>query len=214
MKYNHHSTFNELNLPIYAVDLEMVKLIDGSLAMAQVCIVNADADVLLNVTVRPQKRVVDYVHFITGLTPDKLRRGVELETARALVRQQLERAKVVVFHDPTNDIKALGFTPKASIYDTSKCRVLMELAFVKRQPNERVGLKVLAKNLLGEEMHARGQPHCPVEDAKVTMYLFRLGHPQFFTHYCKVHHFAACLCNVHVLTPRCQFYTPTPLPLA
>ena len=58
-----------MDSPIYAVDLEMIQLIDGSTTMARAVVVDEQCSVVLNLTVRPTENTCEKLCSLDHRTP-------------------------------------------------------------------------------------------------------------------------------------------------
>lgn len=156
---------------VFACDVECVQGLGGRSLLAKCVIINYTMDIVLNVTLKPNERVQNYVTWITGIRRGDLDNGVEYNAGLDVIRRTLALADICVFHDPTNDLKVIGYQP-ARVIDTSMNTTLNEKAGLVRRYGERTGLKKLAKAIWNIEM--QDGTHCPVEDAMATMRLYQL----------------------------------------
>ncbi|KAI1487706.1 ribonuclease H-like domain-containing protein [Biscogniauxia mediterranea] len=163
-----------------ALDCEMVGLEpDGRAdALARVSLVDFHGAQVYDSYVRPRAEagevVRDYRTAITGITADTLRRGgrdfgaVQAEVAALL------HGRVLVGHDLRHDLAALRLRhPPEMTRDTVRHPGFRRYSAHGRSP----ALRVLARELLGLDIHAAA--HSSVEDARVTMLLFRHRKPDF-----------------------------------
>ncbi|OUC42087.1 hypothetical protein D917_10467, partial [Trichinella nativa] len=63
--------------PVFAIDCEMVKVGPDLSALSRLSIVNENYEVILDVLVKPDKQIIDYVTKYSGMTPQLLE-GVTL----------------------------------------------------------------------------------------------------------------------------------------
>ncbi|KAJ3011269.1 3'-5' exonuclease [Thoreauomyces humboldtii] len=151
-----------------AIDCEMVGVGPGGVRsmLARVSIVNFHGHTLLDTFVAPQEPITDYRTFVSGITPELLMDAPDFKAVQKQVAAALDD-RVVVGHALKNDFTALLLShPSRLVRDTSLHKPFRALA-KGRSP----ALRKLAKQLLGIEIQA-GQ-HSSVEDAKVTMLLYR-----------------------------------------
>ncbi|KAG0230462.1 3'-5' exonuclease [Actinomortierella wolfii] len=150
------------------IDCEMVGVgPDGEQsALARVSLVNFYGVTILDLFVRPLERVTDFRTAVSGITPRHLATAVEFKEAQKKVADII-KDKVLVGHAIQNDLQALLLDhPQRLIRDTSKYKPFRVYA-KGRTP----GLKKLAQEILGIKIQ-QGQ-HSSVEDARVTMLLYR-----------------------------------------
>lgn len=157
---------------ILSCDIECVQGYDGKSILAKCAIVNQRMEIVLNITVKPNRPVRNYVTWITGIRRGDLENGMENEKALMVIREILNSADICVFHDYTNDLKVLQFLPRGILVDTSTNGWLISQTGLTRKSNERVGLKLMAKALLGVDIQ-KGV-HTASIDALTTMRLYRL----------------------------------------
>ena len=152
-----------------ALDCEMVGVgpnPDRDSALARVSVVNYHGMQLYDSFVLPKEAVTDFRTAVSGITPDLLRSARTLEVVQADIVGLID-GKVLVGHAIRNDLDALMLGhPKRDIRDTSSHPGYRQLVNG-RTPS----LKMLARELLGVEI--QGGKHSSVEDARVTMMLFR-----------------------------------------
>jgi hypothetical protein len=108
---------------IVSLDCEMVGV--GELgersALARVCIINWDYDVLLDTHVKVNEPVTDYRTFVSGIRDADIQSdsAMEYRTCRNMVISIL-KGKILVGHGLENDLSALRIThPKCDIRDTA-----------------------------------------------------------------------------------------------
>ena len=152
-----------------AVDCEMVGVgptPDTDSALARVSIVNYHGHQVYDSFVKPKETVTDYRTFVSGITPQLLQSARTLEAVQADVADLLD-GKILVGHSIRNDLDVLLLGhPRRDIRDTSRYPGFRQLAGGKTP-----GLKKLAREVLGVDIQS-GE-HSSVEDARVTMLLFR-----------------------------------------
>ncbi|CAI6342127.1 unnamed protein product [Periconia digitata] len=164
-----------------AIDCEMVGTgpePDKDSALARVSAVNFHGHQIYDSYVQVKVPVTDYRTAISGIEPKHLRKDV----ARPFKEVHhdlgvLLQGRILVGHAVKNDLDALILKhDKRYIRDTSKYSKFRELAMI---PGRTPSLKILAEKLLGVEIQAGA--HSSVEDARVTMALFKLEKEGFDT---------------------------------
>ncbi|PVI03589.1 hypothetical protein DM02DRAFT_239958 [Periconia macrospinosa] len=164
-----------------ALDCEMVGTgpePDKDSALARVSAVNFHGHQIYDSYVQVKVPVTDYRTAISGIEPKHLRKDV----ARTFkeVHEDLKillQGRILVGHAVKNDLDALLLKhDKRYIRDTSKFSKFRELAMI---PGRTPSLKILAEKLLGVEIQVGA--HSSVEDARVTMALFKLEKEGFDT---------------------------------
>ena len=151
-----------------AMDCEMVGVgPQGSRSvLARVSLVNYHGHVLLDEYVKPMETVTDYRSWVSGIHPHHLRDASDFKLVQNKVFSIL-KGKIVVGHAIKHDLDVLMLDhPRTDIRDTSTY-----LPFKKYAKGRRPALKKLASALLGIDI--QGGEHSSVEDAKVTMMLFK-----------------------------------------
>ena len=137
-------------------------------------LVDYDYRVVYNSHIRPGPTTAAITNW-RGIRPRDIVGAPSLEEAREQILRLLEK-KLVVAHDIKNDLASLqihldAHIPSDNVRDTSNCEILRRLA---RVPVSlpRASLRHLALRVLGRRVQTT-RPHCPVEDATVTMELYR-----------------------------------------
>eukprot|EP01134_Creolimax_fragrantissima_P000507 CFRG0507T1 len=150
-----------------AIDCEMVGVgFNGKRsALAQVAIVNAHGQTILNEYVAIKEKVTDYRTHVSGITKEKLEGAKDFETVQKMVHDMCGD-KIIVGHSLQNDLKVLMLShSKSMIRDTAKYKPLRSFA-KGRTPS----LKLLAEKVL--EIQIQTGEHSPAEDAAATMQIF------------------------------------------
>jgi RNA exonuclease 4 len=152
-----------------AIDCEMVGVgpnPDNDSALARVSVVNFNGEQVYDSFVRPKETVTDWRTHVSGVSPKHMATARSFEEVQRDIAKILD-GRVLVGHAVQNDLDVLHLGhPKRDIRDTSKHPPYKQLAGG-WQPR----LKLLAEELLGLEI--QGAAHSSVEDARVTMMLFR-----------------------------------------
>ncbi|KAK6332410.1 3'-5' exonuclease [Orbilia brochopaga] len=158
-----------------AIDCEMVGVGPPGheqSALARVSLVNYNGHCVLDTFVRPKERVTDWRTWVSGVSPKDMAKAITLEEAQQRVHEIIE-GKILVGHAIHNDLEALFLShPKRDIRDTA-CHTPFRKLVKQKHP----GLKRLAKAVLGVEI--QGSAHSSVEDARVTMMLYRKEKKEF-----------------------------------
>ncbi len=177
-KKDVETVLKELHLPsmnpldYIAIDCEMVGVAPrNQSALAEVSLVDFNGKTIYHEYVKPNKEVIDYRTFVSGITPEILeKKGKPFWLVQqALIR--LLHNKILVGHGLQNDINAIGIAiPKEKRWDTTEIPMFM------RKPNwggplQPKKLKVLVKNFVGKNIQT-GE-HSATEDAEASMDLFK-----------------------------------------
>ncbi|EEY22224.1 RNA exonuclease [Verticillium alfalfae VaMs.102] len=122
--------------------------------------------------VRPREKVTDWRTAVSGIAPRKMRLAREFEDVQAEVAELLQD-RILIGHDVKHDLDALQLTHSIKdIRDTSKFP-----GFRQYGNGKKPALRKLAGEILKVEIQQGA--HSSVEDAKVTMALFRRHKPAF-----------------------------------
>lgn len=149
-----------------AIDCEFVGVGYTRSALARVSLVNIYGVILLDTFVKPKERVTDWRTWVSGVSPHHMRNAILFEDARKKVCDLID-GKVIVGHAIHNDLSVLGIShPNYMIRDTARFSSFKALTMGKPP-----GLKRLARELFDLNIH--GKAHSSVEDAQVTMAIFR-----------------------------------------
>lgn len=153
------------------IDCEFVGVgADDRSALARVSIVNFYGVTVMDEFVKPKERVTDWRTWVSGVSSRDMRRAISFEEAQQKVADLLKH-RILVGHAVQNDLKALSLShPRVMTRDTSRFS-----EFRKQSKTKSPALQKLASEYLKFQIHT-GQ-HSSVEDAQVTMALFRLHMP-------------------------------------
>ncbi|KAK6499757.1 3'-5' exonuclease [Arthrobotrys musiformis] len=158
-----------------AIDCEMVGVgpPDHELsALARVSLVNYNGHCVLDTFVKPKERVTDWRTWVSGVSAKDMAKAMTLEEAQKRVHEIID-GKILIGHAIHNDLEALFLShPKRDIRDTARHQPFRKIA---KQKNP--GLKRLAKEILGLDI--QGAAHSSVEDARVTMMLYKKDKKEF-----------------------------------
>lgn len=157
-----------------SVDCEMVGVGEGGYesALARVSLVDFHGRQVYDSYVKPKERVTDWRSSVSGITQRNMRFARDFEDVQTEVAAVL-KDRILIGHDVKHDLDALMLThPIMDIRDTAKFP-----GFRQYGNGKKPALARLSMEILGVEIQ-RGA-HSSVEDAKVTMALFR-KHKQAF----------------------------------
>ncbi|KAF0876105.1 RNA exonuclease 4 [Crocuta crocuta] len=152
-----------------AMDCEMVGVGpkgEESIA-ARVSIVNQYGKCVYDKCIKPTQRVTDYRTAVSGIRPENLKQGENLEVVQKEVADIL-KGRILVGHALHNDLKVLFLDhPKKKIRDTQKYK-----PFRSQVKSGRPSLKLLAERILG--LRVQEAEHCSIQDAQAAMRLYVL----------------------------------------
>lgn len=158
-----------------ALDCEMVGIgSNNESALARVCVVSWDEEVLFDTFVKVPEEITDYRTFVSGVTEEDLvsEYAIELEDCRNIVSSLIE-GKILVGHALKNDLNALKLEhPWWLTRDTAKYEPYMRYCDKTGQMKPRK-LKDLVYENIGIEIQMAGEAHCPYEDAVSALLLYK-----------------------------------------
>uniref|UniRef100_A0A1A7XHM2 RNA exonuclease 4 n=1 Tax=Iconisemion striatum TaxID=60296 RepID=A0A1A7XHM2_9TELE len=157
-----------------AIDCEMVGVgPDGEDSiLARVSIVNMFGKCIYDKFVKPTEKVTDYRTAVSGIRPEDIKDGEDMQTVQKEVANILQ-GRIVVGHAIHNDLKILFLDhPKKNIRDTQRYK-----PFKKIVKSGRPALRVLCKEILNVKVQ-QGE-HSSVQDAQATMRLYTLVKKQW-----------------------------------
>ncbi|KAM5298556.1 RNA exonuclease 4 [Ctenodactylus gundi] len=135
--------------------------------VARVSLVNQYGKCVYDKFVKPTEHVTDYRTAVSGVRPEDLRQGEELDVVRTEVAGMLQ-GRVLVGHALHNDLKVLLLDhPKKKIRDTQKYK-----PFKSQVKSPRPSLKLLSEKILG--IKVQQAEHCSIQDAQAAMRLYVL----------------------------------------
>ncbi|KAJ4940474.1 hypothetical protein JOQ06_026775 [Pogonophryne albipinna] len=152
-----------------AIDCEMVGVgPDGEESiLARASLVNQFGKCIYDKYVKPTEKVTDYRTAFSGIRPEDIIDGEDLQTVQREVAEILQ-GRIVVGHAIHNDLKILLLDhPKKKIRDTQKYK-----PFRKIVKSGRPSLKLLCREILNVKVQ-QGE-HSSVQDAQATMRLYTL----------------------------------------
>eukprot|EP01138_Halocafeteria_seosinensis_P001867 gb/GECG01001910.1/.p1 GENE.gb/GECG01001910.1/~~gb/GECG01001910.1/.p1 ORF type:complete len:320 (+),score=41.94 gb/GECG01001910.1/:1-960(+) len=153
-----------------ALDCEMVGVGTKSRsALAQVCIVNFNEEIVYLKYVQTIEGVTDYRTHVSGITPNSLKNARNFKTVQKEVADMLD-GRILIGHGLNSDFKALMLDhPRKQIRDTAKYPPLMRKTRTgKLRPRK---LKTLAKYITGQ--HIQTGEHNPAEDAIAALRIYK-----------------------------------------
>lgn len=134
--------------------------------LARVSLVNFHGHTILDSYVKPMEEVTDYRTWVSGIHPHHLKNAPDFKSVQKKVFE-LVKDRILVGHAIKHDLDVLMLDhPRNQIRDTSTYQ-----PFKKFAKGRHPGLKTLAREVLGLDIQS-GQ-HCSVEDARVTMLLYK-----------------------------------------
>lgn len=167
-KVNHGLT-KGLEIGKYvAIDCEMVGVGPGGYesALARASLVDFHGTQIYDSYVRPKERVTDWRTAVSGISIKEMRFARDFAEVQKEVADIL-KGRILIGHDVKHDLTALMLShPAKDTRDTSKHH-----SFRKLGNGRKPALRVLAQELLNVEIQTGA--HSSIEDARVTMLLFR-----------------------------------------
>lgn len=161
-----------------ALDCEMVGVGPEGLlsALARVCIVDWNHNVLYDTHVKVYEPVTDYRTFVSGIRAEDIEsdEAVDFDECRATVKQ-IMKGKILVGHALRNDLNALEIYdhPWYDIRDTAKYEPFMKRVSKECTLLRPRKLKDLALTKLKRVIQRDGEEHCPKEDAIAALDLYK-----------------------------------------
>jgi len=149
-------------------------------ALARVCIVNWNHDIILDTFVKVEEPVTDYRTFVSGVHSQDINscEALHPDKVRAKVKSIIQN-KILVGHGLKCDLQAIGLThPWYNQRDTTKFKPYMKS--VKHAGEGKIyrarKLRDLAKDKLGILIQPDGKAHSPIIDAITALDLYKLSH--------------------------------------
>lgn len=151
-----------------AIDCEMVGVGPGGheSALARVSVVDFHGRQVYDSYVKPKEKVTNWRTAVSGISQKEMRFARDFEEVQADV-DKLFNGCILVGHDLKHDLNALILShPGKDIRDTAKFP-----GFKQYGNGRKPALRMLAQRILGVEI--QDGAHSSIEDARVTMLLFR-----------------------------------------
>lgn len=161
-----------------AMDCEMVGVGSGAheSALARVSLVDFHGRQIYDSFVKPRERVTDWRTAVSGVSQKEMRFARDFEEVQKQVSDMI-KDRVLVGHDIKHDMEAMMLShPPRDIRDTAK-----HAGFRRFGNGRKPALRILARELLGVEV--QDGSHSSIEDARVTMLLFRKHKSEFDVHH-------------------------------
>jgi RNA exonuclease 4 len=158
---------------VVALDCEMVGVGPDGLdsELARVVMIDWNGTVLLDVFCKPRRPVSDFRTYVSGIRAADLEQALDFCVVQSMVCNLLQD-KILVGHALKNDLQALGIHhPWHMTRDTAKYE-----PFMKTRSDTRLWprkLKELCLQFLHRDIQTPGQPHCPYQDAKAALDLYK-----------------------------------------
>ncbi|CAD8125829.1 unnamed protein product [Paramecium sonneborni] len=161
LKLDGEGQMNRVN--IFAMDCEMVQT-ENKLELARVSIVDYNYQVVLDILVKPQNKILDYNTRYSGITEDMLSNvTVTLAEAQKMVKSILDQDSILIGHSLENDLNALQIMHHKCV-DTSVLYIT--------ESSRKLSLKNLAYKYLN--LTIQKDTHDSNEDAKIALSLAKL----------------------------------------
>ncbi|KAM6898057.1 RNA exonuclease 4 [Lycodopsis pacificus] len=157
-----------------AIDCEMVGVgpHGEDSILARVSLVNHFGKCIYDKYVKPTEKVTDYRTAVSGIRPDDIKDGENLQIVQKEVADILQ-GRIVIGHALHNDLKILLLDhPKKKIRDTQKYK-----PFKRAAKSGRPALRVLCREILNVKVQ-QGE-HSSVQDAQATMRLYTMVRKQW-----------------------------------
>jgi len=164
----------------FALDCEMVGVGDEGLesALARVCVVNWENQVVLDTFVKVKVPITDYRTYVSGVTQEDVesQNAMAYEDVRATVKNII-KGKILIGHALENDLNALKLThPYSDTRDSATYAPFMregiDQASGKMAMRPRK-LRDLAWECLDRPIQKAGVAHSPIEDAVAALDLYK-----------------------------------------
>ncbi|KAJ6443130.1 RNA exonuclease 4 [Purpureocillium lavendulum] len=157
-----------------AMDCEMVGVGPGGheSSLARVSLVDFHGRQIYDSYVKQKERVTDWRTAVSGISQKEMRFARDFDEVQREVFDII-KDRILVGHDIRHDLESLRLShPPRDIRDTAKHH-----GFKKYGHGRKPALRTLAREILAVEI--QGGPHSSIEDARVTMLLFRKHKPGF-----------------------------------
>ncbi|KAK4088245.1 RNA exonuclease 4 [Purpureocillium lilacinum] len=157
-----------------AMDCEMVGVGPGGheSSLARVSLVDFHGQQVYDSYVKQRERVTDWRTAVSGISQKEMRFARDFDEVQHAVFGII-RDRVLIGHDIKHDLEALKLShPPKDVRDTARYH-----GFKKYGHGRKPALRTLAREILAVEIQEG--PHSSIEDARVTMLLFRKHKPGF-----------------------------------
>mmetsp|Transcript_19332 Transcript_19332/g.21640 ORF Transcript_19332/g.21640 Transcript_19332/m.21640 type:complete len:370 (-) Transcript_19332:58-1167(-) len=159
--------------PFYSIDVECVATgpQHNQRSVAQISLVDQHEQVLLNLYIKQDKPVASYIHALTGLTPEQLDAGIELEEAMRQIRAVLPKESVLVGQNILKDVTWLKLEEGKDFAGMQDLAGLWRVFNKKYKNYSMFSLHHKAKALLHI---VQQEPHNAATDAILSIRLYKL----------------------------------------
>ncbi|UNI20403.1 3'-5' exonuclease [Purpureocillium takamizusanense] len=157
-----------------AMDCEMVGVGPGGheSSLARVSLVDFNGRQVYDSYVKQKERVTDWRTAVSGISQKEMRFARSFDEVQRAVFS-IVKDRILVGHDIKHDLEALKLShPPRDIRDTARYH-----GFKRYGHGRKPALRTLAREILAVEIQEG--PHSSIEDARVTMLLFRKHKPGF-----------------------------------
>eukprot|EP01016_Furgasonia_blochmanni_P003514 TRINITY_DN11384_c0_g2_i1.p2 TRINITY_DN11384_c0_g2~~TRINITY_DN11384_c0_g2_i1.p2 ORF type:complete len:196 (-),score=15.32 TRINITY_DN11384_c0_g2_i1:122-709(-) len=134
--------------------------------IARCSIVNYNGHVLFDKTFKPTGRVVNYLTWVSGITPDICNKSPPFAAFKDQIFKILNN-KIIVGHSLKNDFRALGYEK----FELAKIRDLSFWPFLHKN-HKTNSLKSLTQSHLNLNIQ-NSTGHCSIEDARAAMLIYK-----------------------------------------
>ena len=160
----------------FSIDVECVAVgrRHNDRAVGQIALVDNHKRVLLDVYVKPEKPVVSYLTPLSGLTKEKLKNGISLETALNRLRSLLPSTSILVGQSIRKDVMWCKLKEGTDFRSTEDLAELYKVYSPRYRSWSRFSLEHLSKVVLGSRL--TGAAHNAADDAinSIRLYKFYL----------------------------------------
>jgi RNA exonuclease 4 len=181
--FNYLHAYKKRQLPAHsdyvAMDCEMVGGISGESICARVVLIDWKGKEVLSTHVKPSQQVADLRTFVSGIQAIDLEDPSlpTLEEVRIQVWTLIQN-KIVIGHALENDFSCLDIQhPWEMTRDTAFYEPFLKVdAYGNKWPRK---LRELVQDKLGVSIQSLDKPHCPIEDAKAALDLYKQHRPRW-----------------------------------
>lgn len=157
----------------FCIDVECVAIghRHNDRAVGQIALVDERERVLLNVYVKPEQPVVSYLTPVSGLTEEKLRDGVPLETALERLKSLLPTSAILVGQAIRKDVMWCKLKEGIDFHSMIDLAELYKVYSPRYRSWSRFSLEHTCSIVLGVQVY--GSAHNAVDDAVNSIRLYR-----------------------------------------